>query len=172
MALPQRALGADEHVVLHLRTHGKALVVPAVVGLACCLGIIAWFALSGQPAGSWGTYAVVGGAVLVLLWFSVLPFLRWRTSTYTVTNRRLITRQGILTRSGHDVPLNRINNVEYEQGVLDRALGCGTLVFETAASEPVTLHDIPDIERAHVTITDILFGVRPTDPGAAGPPRD
>jgi len=88
----------------------------------------------------------------------VLPFLRWLTTTYTVTDRRIITRRGIITKTGHDLPLTRINNVAYERGLIDRILGCGTLVLTTAAEEPVTLNDIPDVERVHVVMTEILFG--------------
>ena len=61
------------------------------------------------------------------------PFLRWLTTTYTVTDRRLITRTGILSRRGHDIPLARISDVAYEHGLVDRMLGCGTLVVSDAS---------------------------------------
>lgn len=96
----------------------------------------------------------------------VAPFLRWISSTYTFTDRRIITRRGIITKSGHDLPLTRIVNVAYERGVLDRMLGCGTLILTTAADQPVTLEDIPDVERVHVMMTELLFG---KDGKASGP---
>ncbi len=93
------------------------------------------------------SWVIIGLALILFVAFSVLPFLRWWTTTFTVTNRRLITRRGILNKSGHDLPLIRINNVEYQRSLLDRMLGCGTLTLTTAAEDPLTLHDIPDIER-------------------------
>ena len=63
------------------------------------------------------------------------PFLLWLTSEYTVTNRRLINRSGLITRVGRDIPLYRINDVSYERGLLDRILGCGTLVIAVASEE-------------------------------------
>ncbi len=36
-------------------------------------------------------------------------------------------------------------------------LGCGTLILETAAGQPLLLPDVPDVERVHVTITELLF---------------
>ena len=45
--------------------------------------------------------AVVVAAIMLVAW-SLVPILKWMSSTYTITNRRLITRHGVLTRSGRD----------------------------------------------------------------------
>ena len=96
---------------------------------------------------------------MVVVWLVVRPFLRWLTTTYTVTNRRLITRTGILTRRGHDIPLPRISDVAYEHGLVDRMLGCGTLVVSDASEHgPVRLPDIPHVEQVQLAISDLLFG--------------
>ena len=52
---------------------------------------------SGAHAGTWRSWCWVI-ALLLVLWFVVRPFLEWLVTTYTFTNRRLITRTGILTR--------------------------------------------------------------------------
>ena len=44
----------------------------------------------------------------------------WLTATYTITTRRLITRHGVITRRGHDIPLTRISDVAYEKDLIDR----------------------------------------------------
>ena len=90
----------------------------------------------------------------------LLPLLRWRTTTYTLTNHRLITRSGIITKVGHDLPVARITNVTYERSLTDRMFGCGSLVFTTSAEAPVVLHDIPKVESVGVAISNLLFGVR------------
>ena len=103
-------------------------------------------------------WAAVVVAVPLLVVLSLVPFLRWVTSTYTVTNRRLITRQGILTRTGRDIPLFRINDVAYEKGLLDRLLGCGTLIISDATEKAgVVLPDIPNVEQVQLQISDLLF---------------
>jgi uncharacterized membrane protein YdbT with pleckstrin-like domain len=85
--------------------------------------------------------------------------LRWRTTTYTVTNRRLITRSGILNKIGKDLPLNRINEVSHERSLMDRILGCGSLIVQTAAEDgTVVLKDVPDVEHVNLQITQLLFG--------------
>jgi uncharacterized membrane protein YdbT with pleckstrin-like domain len=89
----------------------------------------------------------------------LLPFLRWRTTTYTITNRRLITRSGILNKIGKDLPLNRINEVSYERSLIDRMLGCGSLIVQTAAEDgTIVLHDVPDVEHVNLQMTQLLFG--------------
>ena len=169
MGLDPQLLGAGEVEVLHLRTHAKALVAPmvALVAIAVASGFaIALLPQGWQPVGNWVVFVLV--IVTLALWV-VFPFLRWLTSTYTFTNRRIITRRGIITQSGHDLPLSRVVNVAYERGVLDRMLGCGTLILTTAADQPVTLDDIPDVERVHVMMTELLFGGEgAAQPGASG----
>jgi membrane protein YdbS with pleckstrin-like domain len=88
----------------------------------------------------------------------VLPFLRWRTRTYTLTTRRLVTRSGILSKRSHDLPLSRVNDVSSERGLTDRVLGCGTLVVQTAAEGgSIVLVDVPDVEHVHATVTELLL---------------
>ena len=157
MAISRDQLGSDEEVIVEMRTHGKALIVPVIslFALASVVGVaIALFPPEWQP---WANYAAIGVAVIIFIWLVLLPFLRWLTSTYTVTDRRIITRKGIINKVGHDLPLRRINNVNYERSLTDRMLGCGTLILETAAGQPLILHDVPKVERVHVAITELLF---------------
>ena len=162
MAIKKDQLSRDEHVVVSMRTHGKALIVPALVLIAASavLGLsIAFLPPAWQP---WGTYAAASGFALVVLLAVLLPFLRWLPSPYTIPHPRIVTRRGIINKTGHDLPLRRINNVNYERSLTDRLLGCGTLILETAAGQPLTLPDVPQVERVHVTINDLLYDVHGT----------
>jgi len=157
MGLPPELLGAGEVEVLSLHTHVKALFMPAVVLVLVAIAIGVSFALptNVQP---WANWVVLAVGVLALIFWVLVPFLRWSTTTYTFTNRRIITRRGIINQSGHDLPLTRIVNVAYSRDLIDRIFGCGSLSLTTAADEPVTLDDIPDVERVHVMMTELLFG--------------
>jgi uncharacterized membrane protein YdbT with pleckstrin-like domain len=169
VVISRRLLNDGEHVVLSTRTHVKALTVPVVVLLV--VAGAAGYATSvpdGAHAGLWRllTWLV---ALVVLLRLVVVPFLRWWTTTYTFTDRRLITRTGILSRSGHDVPMNRISDISYEKSLLDRVLGCGTLVVSDASETGrVELTDIPRVEEAQLAVSEALFA----DPRDAGRARD
>jgi membrane protein YdbS with pleckstrin-like domain len=156
MGISKKLLSDDEHVVLSVRSHGKVLVGPVAVLVLVMAAVITAATL--RPANTIVSLAVAVVAVLVVIVWVVIPFLRWMTSTYTVTNRRLITRHGILTRTGRDIPLFRINDVAYEKGLLDRLLGCGTLIISDATERAgVVLPDIPNVERVHLQISDLLF---------------
>jgi len=159
MALSRKLMTEGEQEVLSVRTHVKALLVPALVLILTCAA--AGFLSAIAPAGDTGTYlriATLAVAALVILLWTVLPFIGWLTSTYTVTNRRLIAQTGILTRSGRVIPLQRINDVSFEKNLTDRMLGCGTLVVHDASEQGgLVLHDVPRIEEMHRTITDLVF---------------
>jgi uncharacterized membrane protein YdbT with pleckstrin-like domain len=157
MGLPADLLGEGEVEELHLRSHAKALIVPVLVLLL--IAVITGFAVAFVPPTTqpWSGWIIAVIALVGVVMWTIVPFLRWWTTTYTFTNRRIITRRGIINKSGHDLPLSRINNVAYERSLLDRIFGCGTLQLTTAADEPVTLDDIPDVERVHVVMTELLF---------------
>ncbi|MBA3266548.1 MAG: PH domain-containing protein [Nocardioidaceae bacterium] len=175
MGISEKLLSEGEHVITSTRTHWKALVLPVIFLLVICA--LAGFALAVLPSGELHdplVYAVLAGAALAIIWFTVRPFLIWVTASYTVTNRRLINRSGVFTRSGRDIPLHRINDVTYERDVLDRLLGCGTLVISDASEQGRSvLPDVPRVEKLQLVITDLLFGNNDgrDDDGSPPPPR-
>jgi uncharacterized membrane protein YdbT with pleckstrin-like domain len=147
--IPRRLLGDGEDVVMAMRPHIKELLVPALVLLV--VSPAATYLAAVMPDGdaqSWLRLAVAVIAVLILLRWSVWPFLKWLTTSYVVTDRRLITRVGVIARSGRDMPLSRINDVTFEHtNLLERMLGCGTLVVESAGERgQLVLRDVPRVE--------------------------
>jgi membrane protein YdbS with pleckstrin-like domain len=156
MGISKKLLFEGEYVVLSVRGHGKALIWPVAVFVLVMAGVITALMLKPNDTIIASGVAVVAVPLLIVL--SLVPFIRWMTSTYTVTNRRLITRQGILTRTGRDIPLFRINDVAYEKGLLDRLLGCGTLIISDATEKAgVVLPDIPHVEQVQLQISELLF---------------
>src|SRR4051794_11633456 len=159
MGLPRRLLGEGEHVEIQVRTHAKALVLPALALIVLGAGVGVGAAAVPAKASPTGQYVVIILGLVLAIWWCLVPFLRWRSTTYTITNRRLIVRTGILNKTGKDLPLIRINDVSYQRSLSDRILGCGTLNIQTAADNgTITLHDVPDVERVHVIMSELLFG--------------
>ena len=154
MALSPKLLTDGESIVVDTRTHPKALILPLVV-LVITMAVATY--LDRQTSNGVLGLVVWVLALLVLLWWVLRPFLDWLTATYTITTKRLITREGLVSRKGHDIPLARISDVAYDQGVLDRMLGCGTLVVSDASTHgSVRLHDIPDVEQVQRRLTELL----------------
>ena len=99
----------------------------------------------------WAVALVVSAPVFVL------PWLAWFNKTYTITTKRVITRTGILSRSGHDLPLSRISDVQQVKDFNDRFFGCGTLALQTSSDDPLRLDDVPQVEMVQVEISNLLF---------------
>lgn len=159
MKLPKKILGQGEEVVLHMRTHVKTIlpnIILAVILLVAAIVAGVYLPVSWRPASTIAVIAIgVVAEILVFAW----PWLNWFTSTYTITNRRIITRKGVFTKTGHDIPLSRISDVAYEHSFIDRMFGCGTLVLQTSAADPLYLVDVPKVEKVHVQLLDLLFGM-------------
>lgn len=154
-----KTLNPGEEIIFHTRTHVKALVVPSLL-LIVIAGACGYLASLPSDANEhqgkiWIAIALVGG--LLAIWFFVRPLLTWLTATYTVTNRRLTTHKGVITRTGHDIQLTRISDVSYEKGLLDRILGCGTLVISDASDLGVKLPDVPQVAERQRILSDLLY---------------
>lgn len=159
VGLSTKQLAADQHEVIHTRTHAKALILPAVALVLISGAVGAGAALIPASARPIGQLAMAALGLVLAIWWVVIPFLRWRTTTYALTNRRLITRAGILNKTGKDVPLSRVHEVSSDRSLLDRMFGCGTLNVQTAAEGgTLVLPDVPDVEHVHAEITGLLLG--------------
>jgi uncharacterized membrane protein YdbT with pleckstrin-like domain len=155
VAINKKLLNEGESIVFSTRTHVKALLLPAII-LILVAGA-AGYAL-GQVDNKVLKYVIAAVAVVIILVYTVWPFLKWMTATYTVTNRRLTTHTGVISRTGHDIPLARISDVSYEKGLLDRVLGCGTLIVSDASEKGrVALPDVPQVERRQLQLSDLLY---------------
>jgi uncharacterized membrane protein YdbT with pleckstrin-like domain len=149
---------ADEQPVLLLHPHWKTLIRPIVVAVVVvAAALAAEAAIPNGSAAAAGRLAVGVVAVLALMLWLFVPVLRWRTTTYELTTKRLRTRYGIVTRRGRDIPLTRINDVSFEKGVLDRLLGAGRLVVESAGEHgQIVLRDIPHVEYVQATLFKLV----------------
>ena len=101
---------------------------------------------------------MIGAIWLVLIgWLTLWPFLNWLTTHFVITDRRVMYRHGVLSRSGIDIPLARINSVEFRHRLIDRLLRTGTLVVESASQDPLEFHDIPRVEQVHALLYHEVF---------------
>ncbi|WP_299051089.1 PH domain-containing protein [uncultured Nocardioides sp.] len=157
MTFPTRLLNEGERVVVSTRTHVKVLLLPLLVLLVTLVAAVLLSRLGEGTTEQVLDYVAWGLAALVVLWFVVRPFLRWWTTTYTFTDRRFVARSGVVAKEGRTIPLNRISGVDFDIGILDRMLGCGTLVVSDASVEGrVELHDIPRVERVQLQVAEEL----------------
>ena len=158
VAYPTKLLAEDERLVLDLHPHWKALLTP-IGTLVLVLGIGS-FAGASVPAGDRQgllRLLVLVVSLVLLAVFALRPFLRWLTTHFVITDRRVLVRSGILARSGRDVPLSRINDITFSHTLFERVLGCGTLVVESAGERgQVTLTEVPRVEAVQRQLYDLV----------------
>jgi uncharacterized membrane protein YdbT with pleckstrin-like domain len=129
MAWPEDSLTEGEEIVTKFRQHWKLLAVPFgwfILALIAIWVVARWFP-SGWVA-SIGMLLVLGAALFLI----VRPVVDWLVTYYVLTTERLITRRGLIARSGVEIPLERITNVNFSQSIIERILRAGDVVVESA----------------------------------------
>lgn len=128
MAFPKNLLNQNEELVLDLRPHwlflfkpGAILVVSVVVALLS-LTLIDVAAVS----------LALGVVVLVALISFGWSYAKWTTTNFVLTSDRIVTRRGVLSKEGVEIPLERINTVFFRQSLFERIVGSGDLSIESA----------------------------------------
>ncbi len=135
MPFPRRLLIEGEELILDLRPHWIALVWPSVVAV---LVLVGWtLAFSNAPDDGAGRSIVVWGALAVglvlLIWYSVRGFVAWATSNFAITSDRIIHREGFIAKHTMEIPLEAINDIRFHQSILERIVGAGDLIIQSAS---------------------------------------
>jgi membrane protein YdbS with pleckstrin-like domain len=168
MPWPDDALSDNETIVTSFRPHWKLLFIPFLWFLAAMLLLglaIAWDWINGTFL-----WLIVLAVVFAALWLVVRPLVNWYTTRYVLTSERLITRTGLVAKSGVEIPLERITNVNFSQSVFERMLGAGDLLIESAGSTGQSeFSNIPRPDQFQTTLymareqrTIVLGGSGPT----------
>lgn len=169
MGLPKSSLTEDEEIVLEFHPHWSTLV--GTIFWAVVAAVVAVVVIFFIPSGGAQTLIrliVAAVGVVAIIAVGLLPFLRWVTTSYTLTNRRFVMRNGILSRSGRDIPLTRVNDVSFRHNLIQRMLGTGTLIVESGGEHgQLVLTNIPRVEYTQSQLYRIVEeltdgdGVRP-----------
>jgi uncharacterized membrane protein YdbT with pleckstrin-like domain len=162
MGYPEDLLATGEKLLLHRHQHWKVLIGATIWLVVLTAGAIALYVWLGglNLDTTVGTVLniVVGVAWLgLVIWLSVTPAVAWATTHFVITNRRILYRTGVFTRSGIDIPVARINTVQFRHGLIDRMFRTGTLIIESASDDPLEFSDIPDVEKVHAMLYNELY---------------
>jgi uncharacterized membrane protein YdbT with pleckstrin-like domain len=128
VAFPRKLLNDTEELVLDLRPHWLAVALPTLLlVLAIVVGLVA--ALLSWPVPLLWVALVL---IVVALANFLIKLLGWSNTNFVLTSDRVITRRGVLTKSGIEIPLERINTVFFDQRFFERIVGAGDLAIESA----------------------------------------
>ena len=148
MSYAEKNLAPGETIVhraryhwIYYRTALALLLVAAVFGL--------WWWIAGKRLGSAGGSTIFGYVALFFLAAAVVTFflrrVRASADEFVVTNRRVMRKVGLFAREAEQAPIEKIQDVTLDQGVIARLLGYGTVVLETASERGRVV--FPDISR-------------------------
>jgi uncharacterized membrane protein YdbT with pleckstrin-like domain len=138
-------LHRNEQIVLDLHPHWIMLakgVVILVITIVIGIWVLTWD-LDGTLEQV--VKAAAGLAIIASLLYMLQRWIAWISTNFVVTTDRCIYREGIISKRGVEIPLERINTVFFNQSVVDRMIGAGTLTIESAGENGVqTFEDVRD----------------------------
>jgi uncharacterized membrane protein YdbT with pleckstrin-like domain len=135
MTFSEKNLNANETIALDLHPHWWYFSGPVVALVASIIGGI--WALTTDGDGNVGKamrILFLAALVLTAIWL-IARYLKWMTTHFVITSHRLIFRTGVLAKSGVEIPLERVNNVNFNQSVFERVLGAGDLLIESGGED-------------------------------------
>jgi uncharacterized membrane protein YdbT with pleckstrin-like domain len=123
-----KLLNEGEDIVLDLHPHWVYFIKSGLL-LLLTLALGIWMLANRWEGASLG---IAGVLVLVSLGWAGLTYLEWVTTNFVITTDRLIYRHGVLSKHGIEIPLDRVNTVFFSQSIVERMVGSGDLVIESA----------------------------------------
>jgi uncharacterized membrane protein YdbT with pleckstrin-like domain len=135
VTFPKKNLNPGETVVLDMHPHWWYFAEPAFALLgSITLGVLV---LTIDNEGSTKTalsYLSIAALVGSAVWL-VLRYVKWVTTNFVLTSNRVIFRSGIIAKRGVEIPINRVNNVNFNQTIFERLVGAGDLLIESGGEE-------------------------------------
>jgi uncharacterized membrane protein YdbT with pleckstrin-like domain len=143
MPYPRELLLDHEKLVFDLKPHWIAIIPSVFWGVLSVTASVFAYDFVKEQNWDWGKPVVLVAVGLALLLFTVIPIMRWLFTNFVLTTDRVITRRGIIAKQSKEIPLERINDVAFNQTVLERMIGAGDILIESAG------------ERGQTRITDV-----------------
>lgn len=133
MPYPRKLLNPEEEIALDLRPHWWYFSKHILTGIPLFILLILILQWSGNvQKASRVLWILLGVAWAVWLGFK---YVAWVFTYFVVTNERIIFRTGFIAKHGVEIPLSRINNINFDQGIFNRIIGAGDLLIESAGKE-------------------------------------
>ena len=129
---PPKLINESETLVLDLKPHWWFFAKHILAGAGVLVFLIIYVGPLKSP--SWGKWPVALG-ILVYAGFVVVKYFTWSYTHFVLTDRRVISRSGIVSKRGTEIPLDRINNIDFSQRIWERVIGAGDLDIESAGKD-------------------------------------
>ncbi len=130
---PEKLINEGESVVLDLKPHWWFFWKHILFGGGLIVVFGLWFVF-GSASSDVANY-LLAIAILVYVGFVIVKYLTWTYTHFVLTDRRVISRTGIISKRGTEVPLDRVNNIDFSQKFWERLIGAGDLSIESAGKD-------------------------------------
>jgi uncharacterized membrane protein YdbT with pleckstrin-like domain len=125
-------LKKDEKLLIIIRQHWIKLVLPFFAWLLLAILLLAFLKY----------YTTDFIIILTSAIYPMIEYINWKYNLWAVTNMRVVDESGFFTRYSKESPLDKINNVEYDQPLLGRIFGYGNVDIQTAAELGETKYEL------------------------------
>jgi uncharacterized membrane protein YdbT with pleckstrin-like domain len=134
---PRHLINEGETVALDLHPHWWYFSKHILTGIPLFLLLIGVISIQGGDSDAAKFVAGWGWGILALIWagWLALKYFQWRFTYFVVTDDRVIFRTGVFAKHGVEIPLERINNINFRQGMWERVIGAGDLDIQSAGQE-------------------------------------
>lgn len=123
-------LKKDEKILLIIRQHWIRLLLPIFVWLVAAVLLIVFAHTTGFLI------------TLAVALYPMIEYLNWKNNLWCVTNLRVVDETGFFGRYSKESPLDKINNIEYDQNIWGRIFGFGNVDIQTAAELGETTYEL------------------------------
>src|SRR4051795_1361540 len=183
MPYPDHLIQDGETVALDLRPHWWFFSRNILTGIPLAIILIVVLNSDTDWVADYGGILLGLVAIAWAVWLG-LKYRQWRMTYFVVTSRRVIYRSGVVSKRGVEIPLERINNINFHQRIIDRIIGAGDLDIESAGRDGQSHFDFirhPDgvqheiyhqMEARNMPVAMVQQApavVSPASPGAAVP---
>ena len=125
-----------------------------------------------EPWSGWLIWSITIATVLFLLHKSVRGIIRWATTRYLFTSHRILTTTGLFVVSGESIALNKIQTIQFKKTLLERLLGSGSLVIESAAENEIIISNVTGAEDVHRSVYEQISALEDDRPHLLPAPTD
>ena len=134
MPYPKDLIQDGETLALDLRPHWWYFSRNIFTGIPLFILLVIVLNVDDDNIREYGGW-IVGIVVVVWAAWLVLKYFQWTMTYFVVTSRRVIYRTGVISKRGVEIPLERVNNINFHQRIIDRIIGAGDLDIESAGKD-------------------------------------
>lgn len=152
MSYASKHLIPDEKLLFETRLHWVVLFWPVIVPTLLCVGLGGWMVYNYSTTDTNNMKEIGWGLIVVGFLIFIIGLTKRNATEMAVTNQRVLIKTGMGSRRTLDMMLSRVESVGVEETMLERMIGCGSVIVRGTGGTPEPFVKIshPQEFRRHV----------------------